>query len=170
MIWRGGISAYGTGNLHIWKGLNRFYGNVVQGRPCIFQQDKGEPHPASISEKKKTFKIQQRSRAARILYHSSWSVPRCLQMLIKEEGDTWTCPNIFETCCCHQTQDELIFFKWNSKMSHFQHFNWKYYFMRFESQWILFVFLQLVYILESVSEQSGRIMRVWNSKSLRLGI
>ena len=62
MVW-GCISAYWMGSLHIWKGTinaERYIEvleqhmlpsrrRLLQGRPCIFQQDNAKPHTASIT-------------------------------------------------------------------------------------------------------------------------
>jgi len=41
-------------------------------------------------------------------------------MLLKEE--TWTCPNMHETCCCHQIQDELTILEKVKRLSSFDDF------------------------------------------------
>jgi len=71
------ISASGTGNLHIWKGsiaaerykqvLESNIWPLLQGRPCMFQQDKVKPHPASVPA------ARLRSRRVQLLHWAACS-------------------------------------------------------------------------------------------------
>ena len=85
---------------------------LLQGRPCIFQQDRVKPHPASIPT------ARLRSRRVRVL---DW--PAAVQTWKHEDPGTLHQTGMGQRsspkesssspqlCCCyHQIQDELTFF------------------------------------------------------------